>query len=179
MHDFSFDADEEFEQLEFESLETDAGLTAPTVRRGPSLKARAVDFLSRREHSRAELKRKLQRHCESESEIDALLTDLEKENWLSDERFAHSLVNRRAYKFGARRVLQELRQNGVPDEHISTVLEQLQDTEYDRALEVWQRKFGSAPADQKAYAKQYRFMASRGFSPDLLHRILDRLNDSL
>ena len=55
MHDFSFDADEEFEQLEFESLETDAGFTAPTVRRGPSLKARAVDFLSRREHSRAEL----------------------------------------------------------------------------------------------------------------------------
>lgn len=173
----SFDDDDEFEQLEFEGLETEKG-AAPASRRGPSLKARAVDFLSRREHSRVELKRKLQRHADPESDVDSLLDELERDNWLSDERFAQSLVNRRAHKFGTRRVLQELRQNGVSDHDLAAVVEQLKDTEYDRALEVWERKFGSAPEDQKAYAKQYRFMASRGFESGMLRRILDRLDDS-
>lgn len=173
---FSFDDDDDFEQLDNDTKTTNEG--TPSVRQGPSLKARAVDFLSRREHSRLELRRKLQRHCDDIEQIDHLLDDLERENWLSDERFVQSLINRRSYKFGTRRVLQELRQNGVSSDHIASVIDQLQDTEYDRALEVWQRKFGSAPIDQKAYAKQYRFMASRGFSPDLLSRILSCLDDT-
>lgn len=188
MREFDFgvtdDAEDEFEQLvpnapsSCDLSSEDASAVVQTTRRGPSLKARAVDFLSRREHSRLELRRKLQRHSDDLNEIDTLLNELEKENWQSDERYAQSLVNRRAYKFGIRRVAQELKQNGVNDALIELVREQLQDSEFERALEVWERKFGSAPIDQKAYAKQYRFMASRGFNPDALRRILDRLKGS-
>lgn len=188
MREFDFgetdDAEDEFEQLvpnaassgDLSSEKTP--VVVQTTRRGPSLKARAVDFLSRREHSRLELRRKLQRHSDDPNEIDTLLKELERENWQSDERYAQSLINRRADKFGMRRVAQELKQNGVDDTLIALVREQLQDSEFERALEVWERKFGSAPIDQKAYAKQYRFMASRGFNPDALRRILNRLDDS-
>lgn len=188
MRDFSFnatDAEDDFEQLV--SNESESGPaeevsaepeSTPKARRGLSLKARAVNFLSRREHSRLELRRKLQRHSDDLNEIDTLLDELEKENWQSEHRYAQSLINRRADKYGTARVLQELRRNGVNDTLIEEVREQLKDSEFERALEVWERKFGSAPEDQKAYARQYRFMASRGFSPGLLRRILERLNDT-
>lgn len=179
MREFGFDpsdTDDDFEQLVPKEPKNTSGTTSP-ARKGPSLKARAIDFLSRREHSRLELRRKLQRHSDDFNEIDALLDELQKENWQSEERYAQSLINRRAYKFGTARLIQELRQNGVDDIHIEAVREQLKDSEFERALEVWERKFGMAPEDRKAYAKQHRFMASRGFSSDQLRRILDRLND--
>lgn len=139
---------------------------------GPSLKARAIDFLSRREHSRVELQRKLQRHTDDLDAIESLLDDLERERWLSDERFAHSLINRKAHKLGSRRIAQELRQNGVDSDTVNLITESLRDTEFDRAFEVWDRKFGSAPADQKEYARQCRFILSRGFSSDVFNKIL-------
>lgn len=142
---------------------------------GPSLKARAVGYLSRREHSRRELARKLEAHVSDADALEQLLDDLERENWLSDERFVQSLINRRAIGQGSMRIVQELRQHGISDELISQVEEQLQDSETERARDVWQKKFGEPAADSKAYAKQYRFMMSRGFSPDCVRKILGDL----
>src|SRR5690606_41510001 len=85
------------------------------ARRPLSLKARAIGLLSRREHSRTELARKLAPHCEDPAELESLLNELEAGNWLSQQRFAESLVHRRAPKLGTRRVLQELRQHGLPE----------------------------------------------------------------
>lgn len=173
-----FNDESDFEQLGFEDFEQlDDSAAVPVKKQGPSLKARAIDFLSRREHSRVELQRKLQRHSDDPQVIEQLLNELEAQNWLSNERFAHSFLNRRAHKFGTRRLLQELRQQGIDSHHIDHMREQLQDTEFDRAYEVWERKFGHLPADQKSYAKQYRFMASRGFSPTLLRKILDHFKN--
>ena len=58
-----------------------------------SLKGRALRYLSQREHSRLELSRKLARYAEDTDDVDALLDLLEKNNWLSQERFAESLVS--------------------------------------------------------------------------------------
>ena len=85
------------------------------ARKGPSLKMRAVGYLSRREHAREELARKLAAYAEDAAEVDAVLDALEKEGWLSTERFAQSLVHRRASRQGAARIVQELRQHGVDD----------------------------------------------------------------
>lgn len=145
---------------------------------GPSLKARAIDFLSRREHSRLELQRKLQRHSDDLFEINSVLDQLAKGNWQSDERFAQSHLNRRQDKFGSSRLLYELRQHGVEPDSLVEIQEQLQETELQRARAVWQRKFNAPPADQKEWAKQYRFMISRGFAPNLLRRIIDSVDDS-
>src|SRR5690606_27629100 len=138
----------------------------------PSLKARAVALLSRREHSRQELFRKLSPHAENPEELEQLLDTLARENWQSDERFAQSLVNRTAARQGSSRILNTLRQHGLDAESLSGLEDNLRETELDRAKEVWQKKFGRIPLDAKEHARQLRFLASRGFSPELLRTIL-------
>ncbi|CUJ81359.1 Regulatory protein recX [Achromobacter sp. 2789STDY5608615] len=138
---------------------------------------RAVGYLSRREHARDELARKLAPHAEDPDEVERVLDALEKEGWLSTERFAQSLVHRRASRQGAARIVQELRQHGVDDAQVSELREQLRATEYARALEVWQKRFGAKPEDRAAYAKQARFLASRGFAHDVIRRILGAGDD--
>jgi SOS response regulatory protein OraA/RecX len=144
----------------------------PTRNKGPSLKARAVDLLSRREHSEQEMRRKLARHAEDPTQIDPVIASLKKEGWLSAERFTQSLVHRRAPGRGMSRVVQELRQHGVDPDQIAEVKESLQATELDRARDVWERRYGTPPTDANARAKQTRFLMSRGFSYDVIKRVL-------
>jgi regulatory protein len=139
---------------------------------GPSLKARAIACLSRREHSRQELRRKLAVHSQDADAIEAVLDELQREHWQSDQRYAQAYVNRTAPRQGARRILGALRQNGVDDESIAELQAGLRATEAERAQAVWQRKFGQPPADARDYARQYRFMAARGFSADCIRRLL-------
>jgi len=150
----------------------DAAAEGKPERKGPSLKMRAVGYLSRREHAREELARKLAAYADDADEVEAVLDALEKEGWLSTERFAQSLVHRRASRQGAARIVQELRQHGVDDNQVAELRDQLRATEYDRALEVWKKRFDVKPADRAAYAKQARFLASRGFAHDVIRRIL-------
>ncbi|NYT85821.1 recombination regulator RecX [Pollutimonas harenae] len=157
---------------DFETLSPDNAKAGAPKKAGPSLKARAIGYLSRREHSRRELSRKLAPFTDDPHEIESLLNQLERENWLSNERFAQSLLNRRASRQGASRILSELRQHGVDDTAIASMGQQLQDTEFERARAVWERKFGQPPKNAKDYARQYRFLASRGFAAECLRRIL-------
>ena len=140
--------------------------------RGPRLKARAVGYLSRREYARNELARKLQPYAEDASDIDPVLDALEKEGWLSTERFAQSLVHRRAGRQGTARIVQELRQHGVAEDQVAQLRDDLRATEYQRALEVWHKRFSAKPADRNQYAKQARFLAGRGFAHDVIRRLL-------
>lgn len=129
-----------------------------------SLKARALRYLSLREHSRFELRRKLLKYAEEGDDVDALLDFLEKNNWLSQERFAESLVNRKAARFGNSRVVAELQSHGVTGEALDDIKAELSDSETARAVEVWRRKFGTVAEDAAARAKQMRFLLQRGFS---------------
>src|SRR5690554_748892 len=148
------------------------GPSGQPVRRGPSLKAQAIALLARREHSRLELQRKLQSRAESPDDIPPLLDELEQQGLLSNERFAQSLVHRRAAGRGVRQVAQELRRHGLASEIIESVQESLSATEPQRAKETWEKKFGVPPASQKEYARQARFLASRGFSTQTIQRLL-------
>ncbi|SFD33207.1 recombination regulator RecX [Massilia yuzhufengensis] len=129
-----------------------------------SLKGRALRYLSMREHSRLELGRKLGRYAEEGDDVEALLDFLEKNNWLSQERFAESLVNRRAARFGNSRVMAELQSHGLKGEALDDIKASLSDSEIARATEVWQRKFGAVALDAAERAKQMRFLLQRGFS---------------
>ena len=137
-----------------------------------SLKARAIGLLARREHSRAELARKLAPHCEDPAELETLLNDLERADLLSQRRFAESLVHRRAPRHGTRRIIHELRQHGLPEDTLSELAQTLGASERQRAHEVWFKRFGTPPADTIEYARQYRYMAGRGFSADCVRAIL-------
>lgn len=146
---------------------------------GLSLKARAVGLLSRREHSRREMARKLSAHSEDAAAVEKVLDDLVREGWLSDDRFAQSLVHRRARTHGAARIASELRQGGIADDTIAAFKDELRETEFDRAREVWCKKFASQPAeDPRAFAKQARFLAGRGFSADVIYRVLGASPDA-
>jgi len=138
----------------------------------PSLKARALALLSRREYARAELARKLATHADTPETLQSLLDDLAREQWLSDTRYAQSLIHRQGPRQGTRRILQTLREQGIDSDQVTELVEQLHETEAARARAVWQKKFGAPPKDAREHARQWRFMTHRGFSADVLRRIL-------
>ncbi len=142
-----------------------------------SLKGRALAYLARREHSRVELARKLKPHAESEDKLQALLDELASAGWLSDERFAESVVHRRAGRFGTRRLLDELKQHALDETLLERVDQQLRESEAARAKAVWEKKYGVMPTTFAERAKQARFLAGRGFSHAVIARILNGLEE--
>jgi regulatory protein len=141
-----------------------------------SLKARALRFLSMREHSRLELGRKLSKYAEEGDDIDALLDLLEKNNWLSQERFSEALIHRRAARYGNSRIVAELQSHGVNGEALQELKSNLTDSEIERAREVWQRKFGVVANDPQARQKQIRFLLQRGFSQRTVQKVIKGAN---
>ena len=137
-----------------------------------SLKGRALKLLAQREHSRLELQRKLAAHVEEGDDLNAVLDELEQRGFISVERVVESVLRSKAGRYGAARLVHDLRSKGLDDEVVRNASEQLRDTELERARELWRKRFGTPPADIKEKAKQLRFMASRGFSADVASRVL-------
>nr|WP_205803720.1 recombination regulator RecX [Burkholderia sp. Ac-20365] len=142
-----------------------------------SLKGRALGYLSRREYSRAELSRKLEPYAEEGDSIDTLLDSLESEGWLSNSRFAESLIHRRASRMGAGRIVNELKRHAVGQTLVEEVSAQLKETEMARAQAVWRKKFGTLPETPNERAKQARFLATRGFSQGIIGKILKGIDE--
>ena len=138
----------------------------------PSLRARALKALGRREHSRQELHAKLQPFAENPDELDTLLRELEERGWLSEARFVEQVTTTRRRKFGAARIVHELREKGVSDDAISTAQAQLKAGEVEAARAVWTKKFGKLPRSLQERGKQARFLASRGFSAEVVRQVL-------
>ncbi|SRR5450830_551812 len=129
-----------------------------------SLKARALKYLSSREHSRLELARKLTAYAQEDDDIEALLDWLQASKFLSQERFSESLMHRRAGRYGNNRILAELKSHGIGSEALTEVRQELTDGENARARDVLRRKFDEAPVDTVTRAKCQRFLQQRGFS---------------
>ena len=140
--------------------------------RGPSLKARALGLLARREHTRAELKRKLASHASSPEILEALLDELQAAQWQSDTRYTQGLVRQRAAREGALLIAKRLRQQGVEAETVAEVKENLRLTEGARLRTLWEKRYGRPPVDAREYARQFRYLAARGFAPDAVRRLL-------
>lgn len=138
----------------------------------PSLKGRALRLLSQREHSRAELERKLAPHEEEPGELAKALDELQARDFINDGRAIESVVHRRSGKWGATRVKQELAAKGLTGEAVAQALAGLKDTELSRALEVWRKKFGSPAPDPQTRAKHMRFLLTRGFSADVVRQVV-------
>jgi len=158
------------------------------VKQSPNLKARALRLLSLREYSRKGLAAKL---AESEARwaklggeqidqtsqstavnIEAVLDDFEARGWLSDERFAEALVRRRGERYGVRKIADELERAGVDSQQSAKLLGALKETEFQRAYDLWTRKYGVHASDQKERARQYRFLASKGFSSEVVAKVI-------
>lgn len=129
--------------------------------------------MAKREYSQQELAQKLKAFTEESDDIPALLDDFKQRGWLSDARFTEQLVHARKAKFGASKVAHELREKGVADELVADAVAQLKENELDNARDVWRKKFKAPPANREEWAKQARFMQSRGFSFETIKKILD------
>jgi regulatory protein len=168
------------------------GSKAKESKQSPSLKARALRLLSLREYSRKGLAAKLEESAgryaklaskEGKQELDSssksitlqiqeVLDDFEARGWLSDDRFAEAFVRRRSERYGARKIQDELQRAGVNSGKTAELIQSLRETEYQRAKELWQKKFGVLAQEQKERARQYRFLASKGFSSEVVSKIL-------
>ena len=150
-------------------------MTRPSRGSGKSLMARAVGLLARREHSRFELARKLQRYLEPDddaSEMDRVLDRLQAQNLLSDARFAHALVAQRAPRYGDLRVRRDLRDRGVESVEADAALEKLRGTEIARAYAVWAKRFDAPPTNANERGRQGRYLQARGFSMHAITQVL-------
>lgn len=128
--------------------------------------------MARREYTRHELTLKLAPHAESAGEIAQVLDDFASRGWLSEQRAAEQIVQARRSRYGMARIRRDLEAKGVPAEVVGTTLAGLKDGELDAAQAVWRRKFRSAPADAGERAKQARFLQGRGFSSEVITRLL-------
>ena len=140
----------------------------------PSLKGRALRLLSQREHSRAELERKLAAYEEVPGTLAQALDELQARGFISEQRVLESVLHRRAPKLGATRLRQELQGRGLARDAIEQAVADLKDSEPARAQALWQRKFGQPPATPQERARQTRFLLSRGFSGDVVRRVLSQ-----
>lgn len=142
-----------------------------------SLKGRALKYLAAREHSRAELERKLRPHEEAPGQVDAALDELEAKGLLSQARFVESVLHRKSARFGTARIRQELNAHGLDAEAMADAVGRLQASEFERAQALWQKKFGAPAADPAERAKQMRFLAGRGFSAEVIRRVVRNADD--
>jgi len=139
---------------------------------GLSLKGRALRYLAAREHSRAELERKLAAHEETPGQLAQVLDELQAKDFINEGRVVESVINRRAARFGASRIRYELQNKGLGAQAVADAVASLKDSELDRARDIWRRKFDGPAPDAAGRAKQMRFLAARGFGGDVIRRVV-------
>nr|WP_295526660.1 recombination regulator RecX [uncultured Pseudacidovorax sp.] len=142
-----------------------------------SLKGRALQLLSRREHSRLELERKLAAHETEPGELAKVLDELQARGFIDEQRVIDSLLHQRAGRLGTSRLRQELAAKGVDAAAAADALAGLKESEPARARALWLKRFGKPPTDARERGRQMRFLLARGFSADVAARAMRALPD--
>ena len=133
------------------------------------LKARALRYLVRREHSRDELARKLAPHAASKEILEGTLNWLESTSKLSNQRFAEIRAHILARKYGAARIRQDLKSKGVSEEIAERTVAELDDVA--KAKEILARKYRVPATSREERARRARFLQGRGFSYDTIRAL--------
>jgi regulatory protein len=143
----------------------------------PTLRARAMRFLARREHTRVELRRKLASRAQEGEDVDGLLDELTQKGWLSDARFAEQAARAKSRRFGPLKLAHYLKARGVGEEAIAAGLQRA-GTDGRASLDaVWRTRFGAPPANERDKMRQVRFLQGRGFAVDEIFRFLKTMQE--
>lgn len=130
-------------------------------------------ILARREHSVAQIKRKLGQRGHSAETATEVVESLTESGFQSDSRFAETLARSRANQgYGPLRIRAELKEARVPDAEIRAAFEALECDFAELAVQARAKKFGATPERGEAWQKQYRFLATRGFESDQIRAAL-------
>jgi len=128
----------------------------------------------RREHSRAELARKLAPFADSAESLAAVLEELASRKQLSDERYAEARAHWLSRKYGAAKIRQDLKAHGVADAVVDRVSAE---GELERARSILAKKYRQPPTTREDKARRARFLQGRGFSMDVIQRLVLRAED--
>lgn len=138
-----------------------------------NLKAKALEFLSRREYAYLELFTKLGKYTEDSDEIKNVLDELQNSGYLSEERYIKSYLNSKSRKSGLAKIKYSLKQKTGNAKLIEKIIKENPIDEYSSAKYLWEKKFGGMVAtDQREIAKQIRFLQSRGYSFSIINRVI-------
>ena len=138
----------------------------------PSLREQAIRLLARREYARSELEQRLVAKGGEREAIRAALEALVAEGYLSDVRYARAVVAQKSGGHSRRGIVASLKAKGVGSDDIDAAVADI-DLDDDAALRaLWQRRFGEVPADERAKARQVRFLQTRGFSLSAILKLL-------
>ena len=125
----------------------------------------AMDYLSRREHTRVELQRKLMLKGYAESEIEGVLDRLQSQGLQNDQRFVNSFLEQRMRMGnGPMKIRAELNQHGVCSQLVDDVFAAVAVNWCEVAKQLWLQKFKEPPEDIKEKMRRHRFMLQRGFN---------------
>jgi regulatory protein len=149
-------------------------MATPTI----SLTGRALRLLSTREHSRAELERKLLKYEEEPGALAKVLDALAAKDFINEDRVVASVLHRRSAKLGTARIKHELQSKGLEPEAVAQAVSELKASEPERAFAVWRKKFGAPATSPAERAKQVRFLASRGFGGEAIARVVSGAFDA-
>lgn len=105
-------------------------------------------------------------------EIKTVVEDFTKRGWLSEERYTEQVVHAKKHRFGSMRIAHELKERGIAEHLIHEAVAEVKASELDNAKSIWHKKFGSTPANREEWAKQARFLQSRGFGFEIIKRVL-------
>nr|WP_245399690.1 regulatory protein RecX [Atopomonas sediminilitoris] len=134
-----------------------------------------MDLLARREYGRVELQRKLQRRGVQDTALLVRVLDaLEQDGLLDQQRFLEMYIRARVNAgFGPLRIAAELMQKGVPRGEVDVSLQVFSAEWRSAIVQARNKKFGSScVSGRDELARQFRFLAYRGFPSDLIQQIL-------
>ncbi|MCL2296875.1 MAG: recombination regulator RecX [Proteobacteria bacterium] len=139
----------------------------------PSLKATVIRMLARREYGRAELVQRLSQRGVAADEIESVLDEMTALGFLSDARYAESLVRQKQGRYAKRAIAHTLKERGLDRDTAEAALSALETTdETDEALALWRKRFGAPPQDERERHRQLRFLLSRGYSTGVAFKVL-------
>ncbi|HRF63151.1 MAG TPA: regulatory protein RecX [Candidatus Competibacter sp.] len=140
-----------------------------------TLRAKALELLARREHSRLELRQKLLQRGYPPEQIEPVLDQLMAEQLLDESRYAELYACARADKgYGPLRIARELRERGVPEDLVAAALTSLEDDWLPKLRELHRKRFKSClPADAAGRMQQTRVLRQHGFTLDQIKHLFE------
>lgn len=142
--------------------------------------SRLTALCGRAEQCPADLRRKMSLWQLPEGAEQRLLSQLEKEGYVDERRFAHAFAHDKFLqnRWGRARIAQELRRRAIAQELIEDALTEIPDEESEETLASLLRqrlRTTRGKNDTEVFLKMLRYSVGRGYSPDEAHRCLEKL----
>ena len=139
-----------------------------------SLKSKALDYLARRDYSYRELFQKLLKYTPDQAEIIAVLDEMVAKKFLNEERYIENFIHSKSHKYGSRKINYLLQEKCQDRELIAQIYRAQEIDELAVARQIRERRFGeelpTTPAEKN---RQFRFLLNRGFSPEIISKLLN------